>query len=126
MQDAAEVFLENLLNLEGTLTGTAAYGQGVTGDFSLEIDGESATGRVAHTTGAGLFAGLLLEGKTVQFGSLDGFNQAATFSLGVGLAARFSVQWGPRGFQITSAIGAGVGADATIISNGVTARIRKH
>jgi len=126
VQDIAEVILNNFLDLEGTLTGTAAFTQGVTGDFGMEIDGASATGRVAHTTGAGLFAAFLLEGKTLNFGSVEGFNQGASFSLGTGPAVRFSAQWGPHGFQLTSAIGVGVGADGTIISNGFTASIREE
>jgi hypothetical protein len=123
IQDIAEVFVNNFLDLEGVLTGTAAFGQGATGNFSMELDGQSATGRIGHTTGLGLFAGFLVEGKTLSFGNLDGFNQSASFTIAPGPAIRFSMQWGPRGFQLTSAYGVGVGADLTIISNGFAAGI---
>ena len=119
MNDYAELFLEHLTNLNLNVNVGAAFGGfGANLSASREIDGDNPSLRGAWASGLGAFGGATIEGSPISFGELGNYTQSASFSVGAGLAAQFSVTWGDSGFQLSTGFGVGLGVKANIVDFG--------
>jgi hypothetical protein len=98
--------------------GAAFGGLGVNLEASREIDGDNPSLRAAWASGLGAFGGAMLEGSPISFGKMGNINQSVSLSVGAGLAAQITIKWSHSGFQITTAVGGGLGLKANIADFG--------